>query len=129
LGDAPAGDPELRELTAEGMTLFDADVIRVLEDEVPARFVGSPGDYQLVEDEGAKGRSRLRLLMHPGVGPFDPPVVIEAFLAGLGSGDDATRFMTQVWREAGLPTVERCVPRATRSGKVLHLHRSLERTV
>src|SRR5262249_43576160 len=39
-------------LTAAGMTFLDADVIRVLEEVLPARFGGAPTDYQLVEDEG-----------------------------------------------------------------------------
>ena len=42
-------------LTAGGMTFFDSDVIRVLEEKLPARFGGGPIDYQLVEDEGPDG--------------------------------------------------------------------------
>jgi hypothetical protein len=111
-------------LTAEGMTFLDADVTRVLEDTLPARFGGSPADYQLVEDEGPDGRPRLRLLVHPAVGPVDPRAVAEAFLAALGPAGGAAGIMTQVWRDAGLVTVERDAPRTTMSGKVLHLHRA-----
>jgi hypothetical protein len=39
-------------LTAAGMTFLDTNVIRVLEEVLPARFGGAPTDYQLVEDEG-----------------------------------------------------------------------------
>src|SRR5262249_41055382 len=51
-------------LTAGGMTFLDSDVIRVLDEILPARFGGGPTDYQLVEDEGADGRPRIRLLVH-----------------------------------------------------------------
>jgi hypothetical protein len=111
-------------LTAEGMTFLDADVTRVLEDTLPARFGGSLGDYQIVEDEGPDGRARLRLLIHPGVGPVDPHAVTEAFLSALGPPGGTARIMTQVWRNAGLLAVERHAPLATMSGKILHLHRT-----
>jgi len=35
-------------LTAGGMTFVDADLIRTLEEILPARFGGGPTDYQLV---------------------------------------------------------------------------------
>ena len=111
-------------LTAEGMTFLDADVTRVLEDALPARFGGSPGDYQLVEDEGPDGRSRLRLLVHPRVGPVDSRTLVEAFLATLGPPGGTAGIMATLWRNAGLLAVERRAPRATRPGKVLHLHRA-----
>src|SRR5262249_44513834 len=45
-------------LTAGGMTFLDTDVIRVLEEVLPARFGGGPTDYQLVEEDGADGQPR-----------------------------------------------------------------------
>ncbi len=111
-------------LTAEGMTFLDADVTRVLEDTLPVRFGGSPADYQLVEDEAPDGRARLRLLVHPGVGPVDPRAVAEAFLSALGPPGGPAGIMTEVWRDAGLLAVERQLPLTTPSGKVLHLHRA-----
>jgi hypothetical protein len=94
------------------MPLPFAAVVRALDETLPARFGGGPGDYQLVEDEGADGARRLRLLVHPGVGPIDPRAVAEAF----GSGLDR-------WPVRGFLAVERRVPLATRVGKVLHVHR------
>jgi len=49
-------------LTSGGMTFLDTDVIRVLEEVLPARFGGAPTDYQLLEDEADDGSPRLRLL-------------------------------------------------------------------
>jgi hypothetical protein len=57
-------------LTAAGMTFLDTDVIRVLEEVLPARFGGAPTDYQLVEDEGAEGLPRVALIVHPPSGRF-----------------------------------------------------------
>jgi hypothetical protein len=111
-------------LTGEGMTFLDADVIRILEEVLPARIGGRPGDYQLVEDEGPGGRARVRLLVHPDVGTVDPARVREAFLGAVGSASPLARLMEQVWRDAASVTVERRVPQRTASGKILHLHRA-----
>ena len=43
-------------LTAGGMTFQDIDLIRALEETLPARFGGQPSDYQLVESESPDGR-------------------------------------------------------------------------
>jgi hypothetical protein len=113
-------------LTAGGMTFLDTDVIRVLEEVLPARFGGGPTDYQLAEEEGADGQPRLRLVVHPAVGPLDADALIEAFLAEIGSGAGAERVMAIQWRMARLLRVERRPPRATASGKILHLHREYQ---
>ena len=109
-------------LTAGGMTFLDTDVIRVLEEVLPARFGGIPTDYQLVEEEGPGGHARVRLLVRPEVGPIDPAAVAETFLAGISAGTGAERIMGQVWRDAQVLRVERRAPMATASGKILHLH-------
>jgi hypothetical protein len=109
-------------LTAGGMTLLDADVIRVLEDVLPARFGGGPTDYQLLEEEGARGQPRLRLLVHPAIDAVDTAAVAEAFLTALGEGTGAARIMSLAWRGANSLRVERARPVATASGKVLHVH-------
>ncbi len=110
-------------LTAGGMTFLDFDVIRVIEEALPARFGGGPGDYQLVEEEGDDGKTRLVLLMHPAVGPADEEVVADGFLQAVGHGEEAKRVMALYWREAGLLRVERRPPLTTGTGKILHLHR------
>jgi hypothetical protein len=109
-------------LTAGGMTFFDADVIRVLEEVLPARFGGGPTDYQLVEDRSDGSSGRLRLLVHPRLGPVDESGIAEAFLAAVSGGDGAARVMGLVWRDGELLRVERRPPLATSSGKILHLH-------
>jgi hypothetical protein len=108
-------------LNAGGIALLDADVIRVLEETLPARFGGGPTDYQLVEEEAADGRPRLRLLVHPALGPLDAAAVAETFLRSVGEGSGVERLVELQWRQAGLPVVERRPPRAAASGKIRHL--------
>jgi hypothetical protein len=109
-------------LTAGGLTLLDVDVGRVLEEVLPGRFGGAPTDYQLVEDEGADGVARLRLVVHPRVGPAAPERLRETFLAALGQGRGGDRVTTLAWREGHMLAVERRVPYRTSNGKILHVH-------
>ena len=111
-------------LTAGGMTFHDTDVIRVLEEVLPAHFGGGPTDYQLVEDEDNAGRARLRLLVRPALGPIDPESVAAVFLDAMGTGSGPERVMAQLWREANLLEIERAEPLTTPAGKILHLHQS-----
>ncbi len=97
-------------LTAGGMTFLDADVVRILEEVLPGRFGGGPTDYQLVEDRGDDGQLRLRLLVHPGVGPVDQEAVATMFLRALGEGDGAQRVMGFLWRDGRMMHVERRPP-------------------
>jgi hypothetical protein len=111
-------------LTSAGMTFLDVDVIRILDETLPGRFGGVPGQYQVVEEERPDGRPRVRLLVHPAVGPLDPAAVREAFLAALASGSESDRSMAATWREAGLVEVERRPPMTETIGKILHLRTS-----
>jgi hypothetical protein len=111
-------------LTAGGMTFLDTDVVRILDEVLPARFGGGPTDYQLVESEDADGRPGLSLFVHPRLGPLDPAGVTEVFLQAVGRGEGAERVMATVWREANLLRVERHAPLVGHTGKILHLHQN-----
>jgi hypothetical protein len=114
-------------VTAAGMNFSDAELIRVLDEVLPARFGGTATHYQLVEEETHDGQPRLRLLVHPAVGSFDPEGVAEAFLAAISGGSGVERVMGLAWRGAGVLRVERRAPVSTGTGKILHLHRALAR--
>jgi hypothetical protein len=107
-------------ITTGGMSVLDADVVRVLEEVLPRRFGGGPTDYQVVEDEGPNGRAVLRLLMHPRLGTLDPDVAREAFLGGVGGGSGVERIAEMMWRE-GMLQVERRAPVASDTGKIRHV--------
>lgn len=115
------GIRSFEKLTAGGMTFMDTDVVRVLEEVLPQRFGGGPADYQLVEDAADNGQPRLRLFVHPNVGPADAARLMETFLAALAGGSDTERLMVNQLRQERILDVERAAPHATSSGKVLHL--------
>ena len=109
-------------LTAGGIAFLDTDVVRVLEEVLPARFGGGPADYQLVEEEVENGRPCLRLLIHPGVGPLNPDEVAEGFLRAVSPGSGIERLAGLMWQDGHFLRIERRPPLAMASGKVLHLH-------
>jgi hypothetical protein len=109
-------------VTAAGMNFSDAELIRVLEEVLPARFGGTPTHYQLLEDEASDGQPRVRLLVHPLVGPLDDRLLAETFLGAISRGSGVERVMGLAWRGAGVLRVERRAPVATETGKILHFH-------
>jgi len=109
-------------LTAGGMNFLDADLIRVLDEVLPARFGGGPTHYQVVEEQTEDGHPCLRLLVDPAVGPLDAQAVAEAFLAAITQGSGIERLTGLTWRAGGFVRVERRPPLSLRGDKVLHLH-------
>ena len=109
-------------LSGEGMTFIQTDLLRVLEEVLPARFGGTTADYQVLEQEGERGILRLLLVVSPAVGPVDADDVRRVFLTALGSQTSAGRFGATVWERAGTVEVRRQWPVATRAGKILPFH-------
>ncbi|HEU0303951.1 MAG TPA: hypothetical protein VFR32_05160 [Gaiellaceae bacterium] len=108
-------------LTGAGVTFLGSDVVRVLEEDLPARFGGVPTDYQLVEGADEHGLPRVSLIVHPRLGPLDERRVAEELMAALSPGDGGEHLMGVVWRQAGILSVERRSPVIGRSGKTQHL--------
>ena len=108
-------------LTSEGMQFVGTDLITLLEEVLPARFGGSPTDYQFVEEE-RDGLTTVSLVISPTIGPLREEDVQATVLKVLGSRDAAHRMMTALWRDAGTLRVERREPHATNAGKVLAMH-------
>jgi hypothetical protein len=135
LGSRPCGCPleaagwtrhachirSFEKLTGAGMTFLDTDIIRVLEEVLPAKFGGSATDYQLVEEEGEDGSPVLTLLIRPDVGPIAEAEAAKEFITSLSQGDGPEKVMAMAWQEAGLLRIERRAPIPTSSGKILHL--------
>ena len=112
-------------LTSEGMTFLRADLVRLLEEVLPARFGGGPTDYQLIEtEEAGTGLPRIDLVVSPRVGPVDDGAVKETVLRRLGRLDQTGGggIFSDRWRQAGTLRVVRREPYATPVGKVLPLH-------
>lgn len=101
-------------LTAEGTTLVGTDLERILEVDLPARFGGGPLDYQLMEEEGKEGFTRLSLIVHPKIPIQSEREVIESFLEAAGNS-------TSILAAADAIRVKRVEPRLTGRGKFLPL--------
>jgi len=106
-----------RKLVGEGVTLIGEDMVRILEDVLPARFGGSPLDYQLVEDEDDRGFTRLSLRVSPSIALEDDQAVIEAVLDGLGRTSVAADMARAHWAAAGSFRVVREAPVVSARGK------------
>ena len=70
-------------LTAQGVTVAADDLVRLLEESLPARFGGHSGDYQLIETEG-NAQTSLVLRVCPGVCAAPPGEVLDYFLSQAG---------------------------------------------
>lgn len=113
-------------LTGEGVTFVDTDLIDIIERRLPARFGGQSTDYQLVEEEDAKGLVRLKLLVSPRVPAVDEDAVADKFLRLLkgseASPESWAQSGTEMWRQARTVRIVREHPQPTRSGKILAFH-------
>ena len=110
-----------RKLTGEGVTLIGSDIERILEEDLPARFGGSPLDFQIVEEEDERGFTRLTILAHPRLQIADDQAVVETVLASLARRGEAAEMSKALWGQAGTFRVRREVPSATARGKHLTL--------
>ena len=109
-------------LHGEGVTVGGSEMVRVLEEVLPARFGGGALDYQLVEEEDEAGFTRLTLLVHPRIPLADEAAVIETVLQALRASSVAADLAQLLWRQAGSWRVRRAVPVHTARGKLLPLH-------
>jgi hypothetical protein len=109
-------------LTGEGVTLVGTDMVRILEEVLPARFGGGPLDYQLLQDEDDSGLTRLSLLVSPRVALADEGAVIDVVLDALGRRDVAGGLTQRIWRQAGILSVKRMEPIWTQRGKLMSIH-------
>lgn len=109
-------------LTGEGVTLVGSEMEQVLEEVLPARFGGTPLDYQLLEEEDEQAFSRLSLIVSPDVAIDNEEAVIEVVLEALSRSSPAANLAQGLWHQAGTLRVRREVPQWTSRGKLLPLH-------
>jgi hypothetical protein len=113
-------------MTGHGMTLVDTDIVRLLEQVLPALLGGRPGDFQLLEHEGA-AQTTVQLRVSPRVPESSTEKIRQCFLKELGliyGGALAGR----VWRHAEALEVVLAEPVVTASGKINPLHLLRENT-
>jgi hypothetical protein len=111
-----SGIRSYEKLTCEGMSFMATDLLRLIEEILPARFGGNPTDYQLVRDDTGE-LERLTIVVAPGVGPVSDPDVLECVLRELAGAGRAETMMAEIWRSAGTLRVRRREPHVTGVGK------------
>jgi len=111
-----------RKLTGEGVTLVGSEMVHILEEVLPARFGGSPLDYQFLEEEDEGGFTRLSLLVSPKIEIADETEVIEVVLEAMGRSSVAADLARAIWSQAGTLRVKRREPIWTARGKLMPLH-------
>jgi len=109
-------------LTGEGVTLIGNEIVRVLEDVLPARFGGSSLDYQLVEDEDEHGFTKLYLVISPRLEIADEGEVIAVMLEGLRDSSPMADAARSIWQHTRTLQVRRMEPIVTPRGKQFPLH-------
>ncbi|MFC2009001.1 hypothetical protein ACFLUT_03005 [Chloroflexota bacterium] len=109
-------------LTSQGATFFGSRLIDIIENVLPARFGGTPMDYQMLEEEDDTGQTHLHLLVSSDLGSIDEDEAVDVVLSRLSEGEDSHRMMARTWRQAKTIQVKRMRPVVTARGKLLPLH-------
>ncbi|MBL8296346.1 MAG: hypothetical protein JNN08_31165, partial [Bryobacterales bacterium] len=108
-------------LTAEGIHFLPSDLLRLIDDVLPATFGGAPTDYQLMEQDH-NGLPRVSIVVSPRLGPIDESRAIAVALATLAHGNAGNRLMAGQLDQARSLTVLRREPFTTPAAKVLPLY-------
>jgi hypothetical protein len=103
-------------LTGQGMTLVGTELVGILEETLPRRFGGRPGDFQLVEREGA-GQTEMDLYVTPRLPNARPGEVFEFFFDQLRVRQGGLPAEWS-WRQSNGLRVVVAEPVVTRTGKV-----------
>jgi hypothetical protein len=122
-----------RKLTGEGMTLVGSDMVRILEEDLPAQFGGSLSDYQLVEEEAENGLTKLMLYVDPSVPIADEEKLRVAFLDAMRQNMPSVRLAQAEYRYGDVVQIRRQTPiRISRSKhfpiRTLHKQQTTDKT-
>lgn len=116
------GIRSFEKLTDEGMTFYGTDLVRIIEEVLPAKFGGNALTYQIVEETDENGLSRLVLAVDPAAGPMDESALVKTVLSELGKGGESQKMMAQVWSRLETIKVRRAAPSLTKMGKLYPLY-------
>ncbi len=108
-------------LVGEGVTLIGSEMMRILEEVLPARFGGTPLDYQLMEEEDGQGYTRVCLLISPRLQINDESQVVETVLRAMRESSPMADAARTVWQQTGTIQVKRAEPIPSPRGKLLPL--------
>jgi hypothetical protein len=103
-------------LVGEGVSLLSSEMSYILEEILPARFGGSPLDYQLEESDDG-GYTRLTLVVSPRVRIDDEKILIDVTFEALRRISAAADVARAFWQEGDTFRVRRAEPFTTSRGK------------
>jgi hypothetical protein len=109
-------------LLGESVTLIGNEMVRIVEEVLPALFGGSPLDYQLLEQEDEQGLTRLYLIIHPRIAIADEAQVVEAVLNGMRESSPTADAARLLWQDTRTIQIKRMEPKITGRGKFFPLH-------
>ena len=104
-------------LTAGGMHVMGADVVRLVEEVLPARHGGAPTDYQVIEDQRG-ALTQVTVVVSPRVKGIDESRLLKDVVGYLASRSRDYRMMAQQWMNGKSLHVARRSPYSTATGKV-----------
>jgi hypothetical protein len=107
-------------VTSEGVTFLGTELLRLLDEVLPARFGGHPTDYQLVEEEEG-GLPKVNLFVSPRVGNVSEKAVLDTVFQTFELHPRGHMIVDQ-WRPGQTIKVIRGEPYTTTSAKILPLH-------
>jgi hypothetical protein len=111
-----------RKLTGEGITLIGSELLVLIEQVLPARFGGTPLDYQLMEQEEEHGLTRIFLVIHPRIEIADEQEVIQVVLDTFRNASPAADTARAMLEQAGALRIKRMEPVWSARGKLMPLH-------
>jgi hypothetical protein len=109
-------------LTSGGMTLVGTDCVQIVEEILPREFGGHSVDYQILEEEDAKGFTHLSIVVSPVIGEIDEDRLSKIVLERLRARGAGRKLLAEIWSQAGTLQVKRAHPIPTKRGKVLPLY-------
>jgi hypothetical protein len=107
-------------LTSGGVAFLGTELLRLVDEVLPARFGGHPTDYQLVEEEEG-GLPKVNLFVSPRVGNVTEKVVLDTVFQTLELYPGGN-IMADQWRHGQTLRMIRGEPYSTVSAKILPLH-------
>jgi hypothetical protein len=108
-------------LTSDSVTFVGERLIQLIEQDLPSRFGGTVGDYQVVEEEEG-GITRVSLLIAPRLGEVSEDEAKGMLMDTLSASDRTGAFWTDLWRQGGTLRVVRREPYRSGTTKVMPLH-------
>ncbi len=107
-------------LCSEGVSFLGTELLRLIEDVLPATYGGTLADYQFVEHE-EHGLSKVSILISPRLGEIAPTEVVDTIFSVLRRVPGG-EVMSTAWQRGNTLRIERRDPYVTGSAKVLPLH-------